>query len=1270
MAHRKSNARQPIMRPPPSRAQSATPTFDGRKSPANSVTTTTSVPTKSPARSVNGGLKRKERDFDQDTDQETNINVVVRCRGRNDREVRENSGVVVSTSGVKGSKVDLSMGPSALSNKTYNFDKVFSPAADQEMLFNEVVSPILDEVLGGFNCTIFAYGQTGTGKTYTMSGDITDVQPLPEAAGIIPRVLYSLFDRLKDDEGETSVKCSFIELYNEELRDLLSQEENSKLKIYDDNSKKGQTTTLVQGMEESHIKSASKGLELLKSGSYKRQVAATKCNDLSSRSHTVFTITVYMKKTSDTGEDFVSAGKLNLVDLAGSENIQRSGAENKRAAEAGLINKSLLTLGRVINALVEKSTHIPYRESKLTRLLQDSLGGRTKTCIIATLSPAKSNLEETISTLDYAFRAKNIKNKPQANAMVSKKTMLKEFTAEIEKLKGELMATRQRNGVYLTQEAFEEITTESESRRILSEEQRDKIELMESSLRNKVQELFTLTNSFSSLKKDNEATRMNLDGTKSLLEKTEIVLSHTKKNLAEESFVRKAHQETEIQLLGLGGDLLSTLDTTTGDIRGLHAKLRRRSALHCSNKDAWGSRRTNMIQSVDSLDVRMEQLRNQQESLLQNLSSRMQGFVTDELQELQQSQDFLADKVDSFQKSQAEVNVQTTKAKDDMDSVLTEIRTLRGDVKEKVGAGMQDLSAAAQRISAGISSELEAFHTQLHGSYSSLGREFKSIFEDVTRQMNEHKAEVERLQLELVNANNALLESQAASRQTLVRAMATERTTAAEERNELLQQIGSLIQNSAVKQEERVQSHIEALNTAACTSETTHSAAQANYTSSMASWSGSSASLISQLLSSREAIKSKIKSDWSLANSTSDAIKSTTQAVHSQTLDIVNAQMTAMDSQLSSLDEIISRVKAQNETHHAAHADSLSHLAHNVTESYASIGAHMSSSYTRTQSLNTDLSSRADDLGATFPLLTTEGPLRAALAAIKSEIAAHDLTEYTPTGTTPSKQVYTYPTALPRTAARDDLIERMHHHHQHHHRGTKSPRLDLDVDLDPRSSPKKSPSKDRERGMDVFVDGARVATAVTETASAPAHMGGAQHRVLSRSSSLRDLDPNRSVAAAQAALSTPATPIGETMEGVVVAVATGIDDRDGGAGAANTTTASATATPTPTPTATATTTTTTATATAPGPKEERNGPGSKLPTFSRSVTASSLPDSRKRGTKDKEKEGRKRMTVAAVGGQENLVPGLVGKELGREMSVGLVEGRERRSGRLRGRGSD
>ena len=546
-----------------------------------------------------------------------------------------------------------------------------------------------------------------------MSGDITDMQPLPVEAGIIPRVLFSLFTKLENAESEHSVKCSFIELYNEELRDLLSADDNVKLKIFEDTGKKSGHTTMVQGMEESHIKSASKGIQLLREGSHKRQVAATKCNDLSSRSHTVFTITVYMKRTADTGEEVISAGKLNLVDLAGSENIQRSGAENKRAAEAGLINKSLLTLGRVINALVDKSSHIPYRESKLTRLLQDSLGGRTKTCIIATLSPAKSNLEETISTLDYAFRAKNIRNKPQVNSMVSKKTLLKEFTAEIEKLKSELIATRQRNGVYLTTESFEEITTESESRRILSEEQKDKIDTMETNLRNKVQELFSLTTNFNHLKKENEATKITLHGTEDILAKTESVLKLTRQNLGEETAYRKAHQVTEGQLTNIGSDMISTLGRTTSDINRLRSKIRRKSDLQSLNRRNWTSSQNHVRDVTGSIEERIEELQSQQQNLITGLSTRMQVFVQDEVQKLSASQTFLQDKMHAFEASKYEVNQQTSKARDDVNEVLEEIKTLREDVKQKVGAGLNDLSAAAQRISAGIVTELEAFHTQV-----------------------------------------------------------------------------------------------------------------------------------------------------------------------------------------------------------------------------------------------------------------------------------------------------------------------------------------------------------------------------------------------------------------------------------------------------------------------------------------------------------------------------------------------------------------------------
>ena len=545
-----------------------------------------------------------------------------------------------------------------------------------------------------------------------MSGDISDTLPLPDAAGIVPRILYSLFGKLDSGDVENSVKCSFIELYNEELRDLLSSDDNIKLKIFEDN-KKGHSATLVQGMEESHIKTASKGIKLLREGSLKRQVAATKCNDLSSRSHTVFTVTVYMKRAAENGDEYVSAGKLNLVDLAGSENIQRSGAENKRAAEAGLINKSLLTLGRVINALVERSSHIPYRESKLTRLLQDSLGGRTKTCIIATLSPAKSNLEETISTLDYAFRAKNIRNKPQVNQLVSKKTLLKEFTIEIEKLKSELIAARQRNGVYLTQESYEEITTESESRRILAEEQRDKLETMETNLRNKVQELFYLTTSFNGLKKDHEAIKHAWEGTKGVLEKTELVLDHTKQKLIEEEALRRAHQKTEGDLAHIGYGMISTLEQTTSDIDGLRSKIRRKSDVHLKNRQTWTSSQSQVLDITSLVEDRIGILQAQQTEMMDGLSTRMHTFVKDSLEQVGASQSFLEDKIAAFDATKQEVSEQTYQSRDEMHTVLEEIRTLREDVKQKVGAGLDGLSAAAQKISAGIMTELEAFQAQV-----------------------------------------------------------------------------------------------------------------------------------------------------------------------------------------------------------------------------------------------------------------------------------------------------------------------------------------------------------------------------------------------------------------------------------------------------------------------------------------------------------------------------------------------------------------------------
>lgn len=548
-----------------------------------------------------------------------------------------------------------------------------------------------------------------------MSGDMTEtLGMLTDHAGIIPRVLHELFNKLEIDDREHCVKCSFIELYNEELRDLLSIDETTKLKIYDDVSRKGHAATVVQGMEEKHIKGASEGIKVLQDGSLKRQVAATKCNDLSSRSHTVFTITAYVKKTNDQGvDDFVSAGKLNLVDLAGSENIQRSGAENKRAAEAGLINKSLLTLGRVINALVDRSSHIPYRESKLTRLLQDSLGGRTKTCIIATISPAKANLEETISTLDYAFRAKNIKNKPQVNPMLNKKMLLNDFANEIEKLKSELISTRQRNGVYLSNDAYEELTAQSESRRIVLEEHGAKIETLETNLRNKSHELFAMTSSFMGLRKDHEGTKAQLDDTKDVLDQTEIVLSATRRTLAEETQLRRAHEQTEEKLTEIGGELINKLHKTVNDVTGLRAKNKRKSDLQSINRAAWGTSQAQVADVTSMVERRVHEFQEEQQEHISSVSERMTLFVEEELQKLTSTQAFLDDHLNVFADSKKQLLEEKQKSKDDMDEVLDEIKVVRDTVKEKVGERLQVMSQAAERISGDVLQEMTNFHTQV-----------------------------------------------------------------------------------------------------------------------------------------------------------------------------------------------------------------------------------------------------------------------------------------------------------------------------------------------------------------------------------------------------------------------------------------------------------------------------------------------------------------------------------------------------------------------------
>ncbi|KAK5854325.1 hypothetical protein PBY51_015404 [Eleginops maclovinus] len=559
------------------------------------------------------GLKREEKG--------RNIQVVVRCRPFNTAERKSSYGVMDCDSNRKEVSMRTGGMHDKAARKTYTFDMVFGPAAKQIDVYRSVVFPILDEVIMGYNCTVFAQG---TGKTFTMEGERTpdeqftwEEDPL---AGIIPRTLHQIFEKLSENGTEFSVKVSLLEIYNEELFDLLSpgDDVNERLQLFDDpRNKRG---VVVKGLEEVTVHNKDEVYQILERGSAKRRTASTLMNAYSSRSHSVFSVTIHMKEITLDGEELVKIGKLNLVDLAGSENIGRSGAVDKRAREAGNINQSLLTLGRVITALVEKRPHVPYRESKLTRILQDSLGGRTKTSIIATVSPSSSNLEETLSTLEYASRAKNIMNKPEVNQKLTKRTLIKEYTEEIERLKRDLAATRDKNGVYLSSENYESMITQINSHEEHSVEYSDRIAAMEEEIK-KVTELFVDS------KTKLEQCTVDLDEKQQRLEETSKDLLQTKEKLTAEEFVSSELSAAQESLYNTAGQLLSTVDASTSDVSGLHEKLDRKKKVEQHNSEIQQSFSQRMQGAFSSMQRSVQQHGEKQQHMLSSYSQAIDGVV-------------------------------------------------------------------------------------------------------------------------------------------------------------------------------------------------------------------------------------------------------------------------------------------------------------------------------------------------------------------------------------------------------------------------------------------------------------------------------------------------------------------------------------------------------------------------------------------------------------------------------------------------------------------
>ncbi|KAM4595155.1 kinesin-like protein KIF16B isoform 4-T4 [Fundulus diaphanus] len=336
---------------------------------------------------------------------------------------------------------------------TYDFsydsmDSKSSSFVSQEKVFRDLGSDVLKAAFEGYNACVFAYGQTGSGKSYTMMG-------LPGDAGLVPRFCESLFSRISDasrwDEASFRTEVSYLEIYNERVRDLLRRKSTHTYNLrVREHPKDG---PYVEDLSKHLVQNYSDVEELMEAGNINRTTASTSMNDVSSRSHAIFTINFTQAKF-DAEMPSETVSKIHLVDLAGSERAEATGATGVRLKEGGNINKSLVTLGNVISALADmaqdggnpglkkKAVFVPYRDSVLTWLLKDSLGGNSKTIMIATVSPADLNYGETLSTLRYANRAKNIINKPTINED-SNVRLIRELRAEIARLKALLVQGNQ-----------------------------------------------------------------------------------------------------------------------------------------------------------------------------------------------------------------------------------------------------------------------------------------------------------------------------------------------------------------------------------------------------------------------------------------------------------------------------------------------------------------------------------------------------------------------------------------------------------------------------------------------------------------------------------------------------------------------------------------------------------------------------------------------------------------------------------------------------------
>ncbi|XAR60517.1 Plus-end-directed kinesin ATPase [Bertholletia excelsa] len=783
-----------------------------------------------------------------DKEKGVNVQVIVRCRPLSEDEMRLHTPVVISCYENRREVSAIQNIANKQIDRTFLFDKVFGPTSQQKDLYEQAVCPIVFEVLEGYNCTIFAYGQTGTGKTYTMEGGGRKKNgEFPNDAGVIPRAVRQIFDILEAQNAEYSMKVTFLELYNEEITDLLAPEETTK--YIDDKSKKpialmedGKGGVFVRGLEEEIVCTANEIYKILEKGSAKRRTAETLLNKQSSRSHSIFSITIHIKESTPEGEEMIKCGKLNLVDLAGSENISRSGAREGRAREAGEINKSLLTLGRVINALVEHSGHVPYRDSKLTRLLRDSLGGKTKTCIIATISPSIHCLEETLSTLDYAHRAKNIKNKPEINQKMMKSALIKDLYTEIDRLKQEVYAAREKNGIYIPRDRY--LQEEAEKKAMA-----EKIERMELDLESRDKQLLELQELYNSQQLLTAELSEKLEITEKKLQETENTLfdleeRHRQANatIKEKEYLISNLLKSEKALVEHALELREELEHAASDVSSLFTKIERKDKIEDGNKILIHKFQSQLTQQLETLHKTVAVSAMQQEQQLKGMEEDMQSFVSTKaeaterlrgrLEQLKtlygsgiKSLDDLAGELDENSRStfghlNSEVSKRSSALEDLFKGITSEAETLLNDLQNSLRNQEDKLSAYAQQ-------QREA-HSRAIATTRAISQTTLNFFK--TLDMHAWKL------TEIVE------EAQTVNDRKLSELEKKFEECAANEEKELLQKVAELLASSNVRKKKLVQMAVHGLRESAI----------------------SRTSRLQQELSTMQDSSSSVKSEWNI----------------------------------------------------------------------------------------------------------------------------------------------------------------------------------------------------------------------------------------------------------------------------------------------------------------------------------------------------------------------------------------------------------------------